>query len=98
MAIPNEELSDLKSLNELRKIFTHYDPAGWSIGLAGLPRILATTIRLVRSLAKHPSITYRMPIALTRRMDRALSAIEPELAKLAELKSYYGGPSEAAEG
>lgn len=52
---------DLKLLHELRNEFTHFSSAGWSIELAGLPRIVNAAVSLTQLLIlTHPASTKRL--------------------------------------
>lgn len=43
--------SSLEKLNEFRNEFTHFTPKGWSLQLAGLPRICLDALDVVRHFA-----------------------------------------------
>jgi predicted aminopeptidase len=52
---------DLKRLHELRNEFMHFSAPGWSIEVAGLPRIVNVPVKLAQLLLlTHPASTLRL--------------------------------------
>jgi hypothetical protein len=49
----DEATRDFTLLSRWRNEFAHYSPAGWSIELAGLPRILGRVISKIEQIATH---------------------------------------------
>jgi hypothetical protein len=60
VTLPPADAKDIKALHGLRNDFAHFTPKGWSIELAGLPRIIDTALRLVEQLMQSDQVQYRM--------------------------------------
>lgn len=72
----------LSRLNEFRNTFTHFTPKGWSLELAGLPRICLDTLELMNSIGlQSTAVLWYMP---TRRLraERALKRMTKTLSHL----------------
>lgn len=77
----------IRKLNALRNEFIHFTPKGWSLELAGLPRIATDCLTLVGFLGwEAPNILWHQPAALRR----AKSAHRRALAAFARLEREYG--------
>lgn len=75
---------DLERLHELRNGFIHFSDPGWSIGLAGLPRLVNVPVRLARLLLlTRPASTLRLydPEKISR-FDDLFKQVSNELKRL----------------
>ena len=69
-------------LNEFRNMFTHFTPKGWSLELAGLPRICLDTLEIMNFLGlQTTAVLWYKPTRRTR-ADRALKRMTKTLLKL----------------
>lgn len=71
---------DVALLNNLRREFVHFEPKGWSIESAGLPRIVLNVSAIIEGILCQPSISLSMT---QRQTKRALAAIR-KLKKVAQ--------------
>lgn len=59
--------TSLTRLNDIRNDFTHFTPKGWSLELAGLPRICLDSLELIQFLAwESTAITWYRRVHLVR--------------------------------
>jgi hypothetical protein len=71
MTVP--QLKDMKRLHEeFRNNFTHFIPRGWSIEIAGLPRIIATAVDLIELAMQQHQVTVNLSGNMKRRLTRNL--------------------------
>ena len=77
--LPPKDAKDIRKLHSLRNDFAHFTPKGWSIELAGLPRIIEAALRLVERLMQSDRIQYRMTGNKTRRVRDNLKAVRTAL-------------------
>jgi hypothetical protein len=76
LTLTDSEKRDLNSLNELRRGLVHFTPKGWSIEVAGLPRIIQVALRCTKRLMfEHPTTATSIPTAEKRRLERAFETI-----------------------
>ena len=60
VTLPSQDAKDMRKLHRLRNDFAHFTPKGWCIELAGLPRIIEATLRLIERLTQSDRVEYRM--------------------------------------
>jgi hypothetical protein len=73
----------LKQLNDIRNTFTHFTPMGWSLQLAGLPRICLDTLALIQHLGwDSTAIVWHKKVHLVR-AKRALKRLRRTLLFIA---------------
>ena len=77
-----EVAKDLNTLHGLRNDFAHFTPKGWSIELAGLPRIIGAALQLVQELMQNDRVDYRMTGNRKRRLRDNIKAITKGLEKM----------------
>ena len=69
-------------LNEFRNMFTHFTPKGWSLELAGLPRICLNTLEVMNFLGlQTTAVLWYKPTRRTR-AERALKRMTKTLLRL----------------
>ncbi|MEX0954113.1 MAG: hypothetical protein WDZ83_02745 [Rhizobiaceae bacterium] len=71
--------SSFRRLNNLRRQFAHFAPAGWSIELAGLPRMLLDVLAVIDAIASDPWPFRHMEYADKQRLGRILKELRLEL-------------------
>jgi hypothetical protein len=72
----------MQYLNDFRNIFTHFTPKGWSLQLAGLPRICLDTLDVKNFLGlQSTAVLWYKPTRRTR-AERALKRMNKTLLKL----------------
>jgi hypothetical protein len=83
--LTDAEFKDLQLLNSLRRGLTHFDPCGWSIEIAGLPRIISAAAKVGRiCLLGHPTNVLRLEPDQRVRISAALEDIDREARTLAK--------------
>lgn len=86
VAVTDDQLNDFKLLNDLRINFSHFKPAGWSLEISGMRRIVKSQIKIILDIDaagwafRHSSYDERR--ALSTLLDKILKA--PILGKLNE--------------
>jgi hypothetical protein len=73
---------DIETLHGMRNDFVHFTPKGWSIELAGLPRIIDTALRLVALLMRSDRVEYRVSGNRKRRMRDQIKAVRTTLGAM----------------
>ena len=72
----------MSQLNEFRNTFTHFTPKGWSLELAGLPRICLNTLEVMNFLGlQTTAVLWYKPTRRTR-AERALKRMTKTLLQL----------------
>ena len=72
----------LRHLNEFRNMFTHFTPKGWSLQLAGLPRICSDTLEVMNFLGlQTTAVLWYKPTRRTR-AEKALKRMNKTLLQL----------------
>lgn len=69
-------------LNEFRNMFTHFTPKGWSLQLAGLPRICLDTLEVMNFLGLQSTAVLWYKPARRARAERALKRMTKTLLRL----------------
>ncbi len=69
-------------LNEFRNMFTHFTPKGWSLQLAGLPRICLDTLEVMNFLGLQSTAVLWSKPARRARAERALKRMTKTLLRL----------------
>lgn len=84
LMISEDEKRSFNLLNEVRNNFTHFTPSGWSLELAGLPRVCRDIISIIERISqddwpfRHLSQARRRKIAgLLVRCKKRLLKLEP---------------------
>ncbi len=65
---------------EFRNTFQHFQPMGWSIEKAGLPRIVGTAIDVTEFAMADRAVLYRLDDAQNERLKRMLARVREGLA------------------
>jgi len=72
----------MSQLNEFRNMFTHFTPKGWSLELAGLPRMCIDTLEVINYLGlQSTAVLWYKPNRHTR-TERALKRMTKTLLRL----------------
>lgn len=74
------QTQDLKKLHDLRNRLVHFTPKGWSIEMAGLPRIIGAAIEAATQLMAHPSVDLQFSPAERKRHRSAIKSIHEQLS------------------
>lgn len=73
LALTRCEESDLKQLNDLRNDLQHVKPTGWSLEIAGLPRILQSAAKTMHQLFKMDPLVIHLD---EDELTRAINALD----------------------
>ena len=74
--------SDVERLHQLRNVFAHFSPKGWSIEIAGLPRIAISAVQIIEELLlSHPANTFRFDEVQASRVRKSIDGIRSSLAE-----------------
>jgi hypothetical protein len=75
-----QQLKQIRRLHqEFRNNFAHFVPKGWSIELAGLPRIIETAVKLIEEVMKQDQVLMRLSGNKKRRLERNLAVTRTAL-------------------
>jgi len=81
--ITRQQVRDIRRLHgHFRNGFEHFQPQGWSIEKAGLPRIIGTALEGIELAMNHEKALHRMTGNKIRRLENNLSAARMGLAKI----------------
>jgi hypothetical protein len=83
LEITDSQRDSFRRLNNLRNDFSHFTPKGWSIELAGLPRIFIDAVDVIELIAADPWPFRHMDEEDRAGMDELLRQLRAELDALA---------------
>lgn len=72
----------IRKLNKLRDDFIHFTPKGWSLELAGLPRICAESLNMIEFLYRESGNIFLHEESQCRRIDAAIGSIRGSLGNV----------------
>ncbi|MCZ2074154.1 MAG: hypothetical protein LC130_04035 [Bryobacterales bacterium] len=72
----------IRKLNNLRNEFIHFTPKGWSLELAGLPRVCAETLNMIEFLHRESGNILLHDENLIGRIDAAIRSIRRSLGNV----------------
>jgi len=73
-------LRDLARLHEFRNQLMHFRPLGWSIELAGLPRMIGRAVDVAARLMRSIDVAHQLPDEQLRRLDAVLEQVHSLLS------------------
>jgi hypothetical protein len=79
ITLPQQDAKDIKKLHGFRNDFAHFAPKGWSIELAGLPRIIDAALGLIEHLMQSDRVVYRMTGNRKRRVTVSIQTVRAAL-------------------
>lgn len=83
LALTEEQLKDVIWLHaEFRNNFSHFTPMGWSIEVAGLPRIISIAIDLIEYLMGSTQVLFKLTGNRKRRLSKSVKEARTILASL----------------
>lgn len=83
LVVTEEQLKDVIRLHaEFRNNFSHFTPMGWSIEVAGLPRIIRTAIDFVEYLMSSTQVLFKLTGNRKRRLSKNVKDARAILASL----------------
>lgn len=85
-----EEDQDIRQLNDLRRGFAHYTPRLWNVEVAGLPRIVLNTVRVIERLLAHPALSFRLKEEQSARARNSIGKLRDELLQHHESDTVPG--------
>jgi hypothetical protein len=77
--LPAQDAKDIDKLHGMRNDFAHFVPKGWSIELAGLPRMISVALRLVEELMRSERVEYRLTGNKKQRVRDSIKSIRSDL-------------------
>jgi hypothetical protein len=78
-----QKLKDLKRLHkDFRNAFTHFVPRGWSIEIAGLPRIVGAALDVIEAAMQQHQVAVHLNGNMTRRLAKNLDVARSALLTL----------------
>ncbi|WP_314952082.1 hypothetical protein [Bradyrhizobium cosmicum] len=75
LALTVDEKRDLLRLNDFRNDLAHVKPRGWSLEIAGLPRIFRAAAKALEQLFDMPPLRLHLEETQIERAERAIEAI-----------------------
>jgi len=75
LTLTEDEKQDLLSLNDFRNDLAHVKPRGWSLEIAGLPRIFGAAAKTMRQLFDMASLRLHLEEGEIERVERAIDSI-----------------------
>lgn len=79
VTLPSQDANDIRKLHGLRNEFSHFTPKGWSIELAGLPRIINAALGLIERLMQSDRVEYRITGNKKRRVRSNIKIVRAAL-------------------
>lgn len=80
LRVSRETLRDVIVLHGFRNDFMHFRPAGWSIELAGLPRMIGRAVDVTERLMRSIDVAPHLMDVQEQRLSRALADIRVHLS------------------
>ena len=77
--LSDREARDIRRLHSFRNEFVHFTPKGWSLEIAGLPRIVCLALTLTSELMQAENVNRQMSGNKKRRLSNAIAAIRREV-------------------
>jgi hypothetical protein len=81
LALTENEKRDLLRLNDFRNDLAHVKPRGWSLEIAGLPRIFGAAAKAMRQLFDMVHLRLHLEEDQSERAERAIDAIATRLER-----------------